>query len=137
MSVKDLGKSFEQVIEDIVLKTAKTIAKELPSVDQLKALEERTKSIEVTLNHILKKAGGNPLRKSNRGRKPGAERVCSVAGCNRPVVARTMCSMHYQRWRADDARQTGKKADKPASGKSAGKRGAGKSGKKSDKAQAE
>ncbi|MCP4550062.1 MAG: hypothetical protein GY835_26685 [bacterium] len=101
MNSKELGKCFEQMIEEIVQKTAKAVAKELPSEEQLKALEERTKSIEVTLNHILKKSGGNPLRKSNRGRKPGAERICSVQGCSRPVVARGMCSMHYQRWRAE------------------------------------
>jgi hypothetical protein len=101
MNSKEMGKALELLIEEVVAKTAKAIAKELPSQEQLKALEERTRGIEVTLNHILKKSGGNPLRKSNRGRKPGAERICSVENCNRPVVARGMCSMHYQRWRAD------------------------------------
>ena len=52
----------------------------------------------------VKKSGGNPLRKSNRGRKPGAQRICSEQNCNRPVVARGMCSMHYQRWRADQVK---------------------------------
>ncbi len=101
MNSKELGKTLEQMIEEIVVKTAKAVAKELPSEEQLKGLEDRTKSIEVTLNHILKKSGGNPLRKSNRGRKPGAQRICAEQNCNRPVVARGMCSMHYQRWRAD------------------------------------
>jgi len=114
MNSKDLGKSLELLIEEIVSKTAKAVAKELPSEEQLKSLEDRTKSIEVTLNHILKKSGGNPLRKSNRGRKPGAERVCSHSGCNRPVVARGLCSMHYQRWRADQIN----KPKKSSSGKS-------------------
>ncbi|MBN2170822.1 MAG: hypothetical protein JW819_05845 [Candidatus Krumholzibacteriota bacterium] len=112
MNARDLGKSLEQLIEEIVLKTAKAVAKELPSEEQLKLLEERTKSIEVTLSHILKKSGGNPLRRSNRGRKPGEQRICSSAGCNRPVVARGMCSMHYQRWRADQ--QTPKSGAKAA-----------------------
>jgi hypothetical protein len=113
MNARDLGKSLEQLIEEIVLKTAKAVAKELPSEEQLKLLEERTKSIEVTLSHILKKSGGNPLRRSNRGRKPGEQRICSSAGCNRPVVARGMCSMHYQRWRADQQQpKTGAKAAK-------------------------
>jgi len=71
MNARDLGKSLEQLIEEIVEKTAKAVAKELPSEEQLKLLEDRTKSIEVTLSHILKKSGGNPLRRSNRGRKPG------------------------------------------------------------------
>lgn len=109
MNSKELGKGLEQMIEEIVLKTAKAVAKELPSEDQLKNLEERTKSIEVTLNHILKKSGGNPLRKSNRGRKPGEERICSVADCSRPVVARGQCSMHYQRWRAKQVKRAAKK----------------------------
>lgn len=104
MNAKELGKSLEQMIEEIVVKTAKAVAKELPSEEQLKSLEERTKSIEVTLNHILKKSGGNPLRKSNRGRKPGAQRICLEQNCNRPVVARGLCSMHYQRWRAEQVR---------------------------------
>ena len=104
MNAKELGKSLEQMIEEIVVKTAKAVAKELPSEEQLKSLEERTKSIEVTLNHILKKSGGNPLRKSNRGRKPGAQRICGEQNCNRPVVARGLCSMHYQRWRADQVK---------------------------------
>lgn len=117
MNAKELGKSLEQMIEEIVVKTAKAVAKELPSEEQLKSLEERTKSIEVTLNHILKKSGGNPLRKSNRGRKPGAQRICLEQNCNRPVVARGLCSMHYQRWRADqvkantEARHPGRAAD--------------------------
>jgi hypothetical protein len=110
MNSKELGKSLEQLIEEIVVKTAKAVAKELPSEEQLKLLETRTKSIEVTLNHILKKSGGNPLRKSNRGRKPGTERVCATGGCNRPVVARGMCSMHYQRWRADSITKKGSRA---------------------------
>jgi hypothetical protein len=120
MNSKELGKSLEQLIEEIVDKTAKAVAKELPSEEQLKTLEDRTKSIEVTLNHILKKSGGNPLRKSNRGRKPGAERICSNSGCSRPVVARGLCSMHYQRWRADQI-----KKPKKSTGKG-GSRGAGK-----------
>ena len=118
MNSKELGKSLELLIEEIVDKTAKAVAKELPSEEQLKTLEDRTKSIEVTLNHILKKSGGNPLRKSSRGRKPGAERICSVVNCNRPVVARGMCSMHYQRWRADSIKGKGKgKAKAKARGK--------------------
>lgn len=120
MNSKELGKSLEQLIEEIVAKTAKAVAKELPSEEQLKGLEERTKSIEVTLNHILKKSGGNPLRKSNRGRKPGAQRICAEANCNRPVVARGLCSMHYQRWRADTVRSN-QAAVKAGKTKAAGK----------------
>ena len=120
MNSKDLGKSLEQLIEEIVEKTAKAVAKELPSEEQLKALEDRTKSIEVTLNHILKKTGGNPLRKSNRGRKPGTERICSQGGCSRPVVARGLCSMHYQRWRAEQVTKP-KKSSAKGAGRSAGK----------------
>ena len=123
MNSKELGKSLEQLIEEIVSKTAKAVAKELPSEEQLKSLEDRTRSIEVTLNHILKKSGGNPLRKSNRGRKPGAERICGNQGCNRPVVARGLCSMHYQRWRADsigkETKAKPKAKPKPKTGKGA------------------
>lgn len=28
-----------------------------------------------------------------------SDRTCSIDGCERPLVARAMCSMHWQRWR--------------------------------------
>ena len=110
MNVKELGKAFEVLIEEVSEKTAKATVRTIPNTDDLKALEDRIKNIEATLGHILKKSGGNPLRKSNRGRKPGPTRICSTEGCTRPVVARGLCSMHYQRWRADQAAKKGKKA---------------------------
>ncbi len=105
MSVKELGKAFEALIQDVSEKTAKSTIKEMPTQEDLKSLEDRIKNIEATLGHILKKSGGNPLRKSNRGRKPGPVRICSEDGCSRPVVARGLCSMHYQRWRAEQAEE--------------------------------
>jgi len=110
MNVKELGKAFEALIEEVSERTAKATVKTVPSTDDLKALEDRIKNIEATLGHILKKSGGNPLRKSNRGRKPGPTRICSVEGCTRPVVARGLCSMHYQRWRAEQAAKAAKKS---------------------------
>jgi hypothetical protein len=101
MSVREIGKAFEALIADVSDKTAKATVREMPSLDDLKSLEDRIKNIEATLGHILKKSGGNPLRKSNRGRKPGPVRICAEDGCSRPVVARGLCSMHYQRWRAE------------------------------------
>ncbi len=105
MSVKDLGKAFETLIQDVSEKTARITIKEMPTQEDLKSLEDRIKNIEATLGHILKKSGGNPLRKSNRGRKPGPVRICAEEGCSRPVVARGLCSMHYQRWRAEQAEE--------------------------------
>ena len=95
MSVKELGKAFESLIQDVSEKTAKITIKEMPTQEDIKNLEDRIKNIEATLGHILKKTGGNPLRKSNRGRKPGPVRICAEDGCSRPVVARGLCSMHY------------------------------------------
>jgi len=103
MSVKEIGKAFESLMQDVSEKTAKSAIKEMPTLNDLKSLEDRIKNIEATLGHILKKSGGNPLRKSNRGRKPGPVRICAEDGCSRPVVARGLCSMHYQRWRAEQA----------------------------------
>jgi len=105
MRLREFGKTFEELIGIVANETVITLAKELPSAERLKSLEDRTKSIEVTLNHILKKAGGMPLRKSKRGRKPGLQRICKNKECDRPVVARGLCSMHYQRARAAELRK--------------------------------
>ncbi|MDP6417927.1 MAG: hypothetical protein QF492_05795 [Candidatus Krumholzibacteria bacterium] len=102
MNSKDLGKSLEGLILEVSERTAKAAVREMPTAEDLKPLEERIRNIEATLGHILKKSGGNPMRKSNRGRKPGPVRICSDESCTRPVVARGMCSMHYQRWRSTD-----------------------------------
>ncbi len=119
MESKEFGTALTSMIDEVVAKIAAKQAKELVSVEQVRSMEDRIKSIEVTLNHIMKKSGGNPLRKSNRGRKPGAQRICIVGGCQRPVVARKMCSMHYQRARSEDiaAEQMKKKKARKTGGR--------------------
>lgn len=79
----DFGALFESLIEDLRIQVA-------ASVDRtLSEFSRRLARIERRLDQI------DPQNATHEG--ASARRICSL--CERPSVARGLCSAHYQQWR--------------------------------------
>lgn len=80
----DFGALFEALVEDLRIQVA-------ASVDRtLNDFNKRLARIERRLDQL------DPSHASNT-EAPAARRICAL--CERPSVARGLCSAHYQQWR--------------------------------------
>jgi hypothetical protein len=79
----DFGALFESLIEDLRIQVAASVDRTLSD------FSKRLSRIERRLDHL---DPANATSEANHAR-----RICSL--CERPAVARGLCSAHYQQWR--------------------------------------
>jgi hypothetical protein len=79
----DFGALFESLIEDLRIQVAASVDRTLSD------FSKRLARIERRLDQI---DPANATSETNQAR-----RICSL--CERPAVARGLCSAHYQQWR--------------------------------------
>ena len=80
----DVGALFELLVEDLRMELAASVEKNLSDFSR------RLARIERRLDQV------DPLNAAS-AEATAASRICSL--CDRPAVARGMCSAHYQQWR--------------------------------------
>lgn len=81
----DFGAMFDAIVEDLRMQVAASVDRTLSD------LERRLARIERRLDQL------DPERAKDEPAATAARRPCVV--CDRPSVARGLCSAHYQQWR--------------------------------------
>ena len=81
----DFGALFESLIEDLRIQVAASVDRTLSD------FSKRLARIERRLDQL------DPANASNEQQTSAPRRICSL--CEKPAVARGLCSAHYQQWR--------------------------------------